>query len=366
MPNDMLIAEPFSVAGYDLPNRIVMPPLVIWKAGRDGTVTEAHREHYGQSVGPGLMIVEATAVSTEGRLAAEQLGIWTDGQVAGLSGLADIIHGSGAIAGIQIHHAGGKATLEHTYGEAPLVPSLTNGAPAGATEMSQADIERVLEAFVGGTCRAAAAGFDYVELHGAHGYLMSQFLSPGTNRRVDRWGGSLPNRMRFILEAYRRCVKAADGRLLVGIRLGLADGKPGGITPDDGLAVARELAALGCPLIHVSHGGGRPEEVVPAGSRFSAFMHLAGLVKSEVPVSVIGVGSVYTPEQAENVLREGMADLVAVGRGILADPGWAVKALEGRAGDIEPCVDCKPLCFHSRAEDASRCPARRRLVARGA
>jgi 2,4-dienoyl-CoA reductase-like NADH-dependent reductase (Old Yellow Enzyme family) len=362
----MLLSEPFSVAGYDLPNRIVMPPLVIWRAGRNGLVTDAHLEHYDRSAGPGLMIVEATTVSPEGRLAATQLGIWGDEQVEGLADLARIIHQTGAIAGIQIHHAGAKATLEITYGEPPLVPSLTERSPEGAQEMTEDDIERTIEAFAAATRRAVSAGFDYVELHGAHGYLMSQFLSGTANTRTDEWGGSLANRMRFILETYRRCVVAAEGQLLVGIRLGLADGRPGSIAPEDGLAVARELAALDCPLIHVSHGGGMPAEVVPEGSPYSAFLHLAAMVKAEVPVAVIGVGSVYTPEMAEQVLREGMADLVAVGRGILADPSWAVKAVEGREDEIERCVDCKPRCFHFKAEEAAKCPARRRLAKREA
>lgn len=362
MNNESLILSPFSVVGLTLPNRIVMPPLVIWKAGEDGRVTPSHRDWYEQAIGPGLMIVEATAVSPEGRLAASQLGIWSDEHVDGLAELARVIHGSGAMAGIQIHHAGSKATLKHTYGEAPLVPSLTEASPEGAREMTDDDIARTLAAFVTGTERAIRAGFDYIELHGAHGFLMSQFLSPNSNLRRDRWGGSLANRMRFTLEAYRMAREAARGRAAVGIRLGLADGKPGGIEPEDGLAVARELTALGCPILHISHAGGRPEAVVPENSPFSVTMHLAGLVKSSIPVTVIGVGGIFTPVQAEAALTAGLADLVAVGRGTLADPGWADKVVAGRTDDIELCVDCQPRCFHFR--EPEKCPARRRLAVR--
>ncbi|MCK4514422.1 MAG: hypothetical protein KAU31_04145 [Spirochaetaceae bacterium] len=362
MNNERLISSPFSVAGLTLPNRIVMPPLVIWKAGQEGYVTPDHRQHYGNSIGPGLMIVEATAVSPEGRLAGSQLGIWSDEHVSELAKLARLIHSSGAMAGIQIHHAGSKATLKHTYGEAPLVPSLTDASPQGAREMTGDDIARILDAFAAGTERAIRAGFDYIEVHGAHGYLMSQFLSPRTNRRQDRWGGSLANRMRFTLEAYRITREVARDRAAVGVRLGLADGKPGGIGPDDGLAVARELTALGCPILHISHAGSRPVGVVPDGSPFSATMHLAGLVKASVPVTVIGVGGILTPAQAEAALTAGHADLVAVGRGILADPEWAEKVVTGRTEEIELCVDCQPLCFHFR--EPEKCPARRRLAAR--
>ena len=362
MNNERLISSPFSVAGLTLPNRIVMPPLVIWKAGEDGYVAPDHRQHYGNSIGPGLMIVEATAVSPEGRLAGSQLGIWSDEHVDGLAELARLVHSSGAMAGIQINHAGSKATLKHTYGEAPLVPSLTDASPEGAQELTADDIARLLAAFVAGTERAIEAGFDYIELHGAHGYLMSQFLSPNSNLRQDRWGGSLANRMRFTLEAYRMAQDIAGNRAAIGVRLGLADGKPGGIEPDDGLAVARELTALGCPILHISHAGGNPESVVPDDSPFSPTMHLAGLVKSSIPVTVIGVGGIFTPAQAEAALAAGHADLVAVGRGILADPGWAEKAVADRADDIELCVDCQPRCFHF--SEPEKCPARRRLTAR--
>lgn len=354
------MSAPYSVAGLTLPNRIVMPPLVTWKAGEDGYVTPSHREHYGNSIGPGLMIVEATTVSPEGRLAASQLGIWSDEHIDGLSELALLIHASGAMAGIQIHHAGGAATLKHTYGDAPLVPSLTSASPAGAREMTADDIDRILTAFGTATERAIRAGFNYVELHGAHGYLMSQFFSPKKNLRRDRWGGSLTNRMRFTLEAYRTASRVANGRAAVAVRLGLADGTPGGIGPEDGLALARELAALGCPILHISHAGSRPVGVVPDGSPFAATMHLAGLVKSSVPVTVIGVGNIFSPAQADAAIAAGHANLVAVGRGILADPGWAKKVVTDREDEIELCVDCQPMCFHFR--EPEKCPARRRLA----
>lgn len=363
MQNGSLLMSSYSVAGLNLPNRIVLPPLVIWRSDESGAVNDSHREHYGRAVGPGLMIVEATTVSPEGRLAATQLGLWSDDHVGGLSDLAEIIHASGAMAGIQIHHAGNKAKLKHTYGEAPLVPSVIETSPDGAREMTENDIERVLEAFVAAVNRAIAAGFDYLELHGAHGYLMSQFLSPLQNHRTDTWGGSLENRMRFTLEAYRRAKDAANGRAVVGVRLGIADGKPGGIIPEDGTELARELVAEGCQILHVSHGGGMPPEVIPAGSQFSATMHLAGMVKAGVPATVIGVGGISTPDQAEDALREGLADLTAVGRAMLADPGWAQKAIDGNAGEIERCIDCKPRCFHFR--EPHRCPARAKLEKRG-
>jgi 2,4-dienoyl-CoA reductase-like NADH-dependent reductase (Old Yellow Enzyme family) len=358
-----MLASSFSVAGLNLPNRIVMPPLVIWKSDETGLVLDAHRAHYEATLGPGLMVVEATAVSPEGRLAASQLGIWSDEHVSGLSDLAQIIHRSGAMAGIQIHHAGSKSTLKHTCGLPPLVVSLDESSPEGAVELTEPDIIRIAHAFADAAVRAERAGFDYVELHAAHGYLMSQFLSARANARRDAWGGSLDNRMKFILDTYRLSREAVGDQTVIAVRLGLSDGRADGITPQDGIAVARELTALGCPILNISHGGGSVSQLVPSGFPYSGTIHLASLVKDVVATTVIGVGEIFTADQAEAVLKSGVADLVAAGRALLADPGWADKIVSGREAEIEQCVDCRPRCFHFKEPEA--CPARIRLARDG-
>ncbi|MFW6212188.1 MAG: hypothetical protein ACOC8L_04760 [Spirochaetota bacterium] len=355
------INDPLTIDSLTIPNRIVMPPLVIWKADESGQVTSDHLAHYERSAGPGLVIVEATAVSPEGRLARTQLGLWSDEQVAGMQNLVEIIHRSGAVAAIQLHHAGEKASLEKTYGLAPLVPSLRDGSPEGAREVTEADIEAILEAFAAAAERAQRAGFDLVELHGAHGYLISQFLSPEKNQRTDRWGGSLENRLRFLVEALRR-VRAKDPTMPVTVRLGLAADAGTSLPLEEGLAAGRAAVDEGCRLLDISNAGGSVSATDP-DSFFTPTMQLAAVAKRELGVPVIGVNGVKLPEQAQAVLDTRTADLVAVGRGILADPGWAAKALADDPNEIEYCVDCKPRCFHFTQPE--KCPARHRLAARG-
>jgi len=301
-------------------------------------------------------------VSPEGRLARTQLGLWDDSQVPAMAQLVEVIHRGGAVAAIQLHHAGDKASLEKTYGLAPLVPSLREGSPEGAREMTEADIEATLGAFAAAGERAAQAGFDLLELHGAHGYLISQFLSPAKNLRTDRWGGTPENRRRFLVEALRRVRSKVPG-MPITVRLGLAADAGTTLTLDEGLAAGRAAVAEGCALLDISNAGG-PLAAIDPSSFFTPTMQLAAAAKRELGVPVIGVNGIKLPEQAQAVLDTGTADLIAVGRGILADPGWAAKAIADEPNDIEYCVDCKPRCFHFT--EPEKCPARRRLAARGA
>ena len=357
-----LLLSPCSVAGLNVPNRIVMPPLVIWQSGLDGLVTDEHLAHYRRSTGPGMVIVEATAVSPEGRLAATQIGAWHDGQTEGLGRLAAEIHRAGAVAGIQIHHAGGRTSPEKNGNLPILVPSRTPGTPTNACELTDADIHAILEAFVAAARRCVAAGFDLIEIHGAHGYLGSQFLAPSSNLRTDRWGGTLENRCRFLLECVRMVRTAvADEkvpRVITAVRLGAADGAEPVLSVEEGCAAARLLVDAGAELLHVSHAGSMP--ALPPDARWSATMELAGAVRRslDAAVPVIGVGGIKTPAEAEAALGGGVCDLVAVGRGILADPAWAAKCRAGQADRIDRCIDCKPRCFHFT--EPEKCPPRRK------
>lgn len=347
---------PIVAAGLQIKNRLVMPPLVIFKAGEDGSVTHAIREHYEACRGFGLTVVEATCVSPEGRLAKHQLGLFGDDHIPGMTGLAKIIHQSGSAAAVQIHHAGRQTNPENTFGLPLLAPSPVNPGGTEPLAMMSADIERVQQDFVAAARRAARAGFDAVEIHAAHGYLISQFLSPAANHRQDQWGGSLENRARFLRETVRRVQEAVGKEMLVYCRLGVADASPDGLALEDGLAVAGMLQADGVPLLHISNGIGLPEGLKPESFPWSGRLWLGVRVRQEVEVPVIGVGGIRTPAEAEAILAGRLVDLVAVGRGVLADPAWAEKALGGRGDSIELCRQCR-LCHHYRA--AERCPARR-------
>lgn len=348
------LLAPLQIDRLTLPNRIVMPPMVTFLAEDYGLVTGAHLEHYRRSAGPGLVIVEGTAVLPEGRICRRQLGIYGDRQIEGLARLAGIIHESGAIAGIQIHHAGATAlveTLHRTWRDyASILFRLLK------QQVMVAGLVRIREAFGAAARRAAEAGFDIIEIHGAHGYLFSQFLSPSKNRRMDRYGGCLENRRRLLLEVFRTVSREIAGSALTTCRLGIADGGRRGLALSDGLSTASALEREGALLLDVSHGSGIPASVQPEGSPYSGRLHLAHQARRVVGVPVIGGGGILHPDLAEQALRDGMADLIYVGRGILADPAWARKTIEGRPDAIIPCRGCR-YCRHFT--DAAGCPARR-------
>jgi len=360
-----LLLSTFDIGHITLSNRIVMPPMVIWAAAEDAMVNQAQLDHYRASAGAGLCIVEATVVSPEGRLAATQLGAFDDAQVEGLRLLAEAVRAGGSVPGIQLHHAGAKTTHAKNYGLPILAPSVIEDAPDGTSALDEDEIFRIIRDFADAAERVADAGFQYIELHGAHGYLGSQFLSPARNRRSDSWGGNLEGRTRFLIEITSAVKQRLSGRAqppVLGMRLGVADGEPGGVALSEGLQAAQMVVAAGVELLHLSHGGTLPE-LDHAESRWSPTMRLAEAVRPYVSVPVIGVGEIRTPDDAEDALSLGAADLVAVGRGLLADPGWARKVAASQAETIETCQDCKPKCFHF--SEPGKCPARRNLRTRG-
>ncbi len=368
-----LLTSEFTGATLSTPNRVVLPPLVSWLSGEGGSVRDRHIEHYHGLRGPGLMIVEATAVAPEGRLAATQLGAFSDAQLEGLTQLAETLSADGAVPGIQLHHAGGKTTPEKNYRHSIPVPSIMPDSPEGAYELDEAEIRRIIEAFAAAAERVARAGFRYVELHGAHGYLGTQFLSRALNHRRDRWGGDVVARARFLteltahvrarLESVRGELGTHDHPLVLGMRLGLTDGTADGLPLADGLAAAEAVCDAGVQVLHISHAGGSLAALDP-DSRWAPTLQAAARVRRELGdrVPVIGVGELFEPSQAERALQFGMADLTAIGRGLLADPGWAVKTLTGRDNEIERCHECRPKCYHYT--EPQRCPARKRLEAR--
>ena len=351
----MLLSKPIAVGRLRLRNRIVLPPLVAWAAREDGIVSEYNLKHYATFQDVGLVVVEATAVSPEGRLSQRQIGAFDDGHLAGLTKLADVIHATGAVAAIQLHHAGGSTNLQNTFGLPLWAPSAVTRGKDLPQELTQGEIRRIIADFVAAAKRVVQAGFDAIELHGAHGYLVSQFLSPALNRREDEYGGSLANRARFALELFRAVQDAVGNECLVYMRLGVADGIADGLTIEEGQQVARWLGDAGMELLNISSGVGGAPAAIDANSQWSSIMQLAGAVKAVVDVPVIGVNGIKHPEQAEQALAEGVADLIAVGRAMLADPLWAKKALQEEHDQISLCRGC-PRCGHYK--HPFTCPAR--------
>ena len=318
---------PFETNGLHLKNRIVMPPMANNLCGEDGAVTGALRDHYARRAEKevALLIVEHSYVLPSGRAHRKQLGIHDDAMVPGLSTLAQTVHALGARVGIQITHAGSN-TGPDILGEAPLAPSavphpVREGA-ATPRELTAAGLAAVREAFAAAARRALEAGFDVVEVHGAHGYLLNQFFSPLTNRRDDEYGGSLENRLRFPCEVIA-AVRAALGRdCCLFYRFGADDQLPGGVTVAEAQKAAPLLKEAGVDVLDLS--GGLCGAARKTGEGF--FLYLAEALKPAAGMPVMVTGGLGDPRLADRVIREGTADLVGVGRALLADPDWAVKA----------------------------------------
>jgi len=316
------LLDPLEVKGLILKNRIVMPPMHTGLATTEGAVTDDLIEHYvKRSKALGLLIVEHSYVSLGGRAGERQLGIHDDDLVPELQKLSSSIHATGTPAVIQINHAGRHADVEIT-GTQPVAPS----SSGNARKLRGEEIEALTEAFALGAERAMRAGFDGVEVHGAHGFLLNQFFSPLTNRRRDKYGGSLENRMRFPLEVVERVRGKVGGRLLL-YRLGSDDLDPAGTQIEDSQRFAVRLEEAGVDVMDVSGGlcGSRPDQFQ---NRQGYFILQAKRIKKVIDIPVIGVGGITEPEYADKLIQEGQVDLVAVGRMLLKDPSWAIKAIK--------------------------------------
>lgn len=349
-----LLLTPIQIGNLTIPNRIVMPPMGIYQAGDDGLANQAHYDHYKNSSGPGLVIVESSAVLPDAKVSNRQLGIYSDRHIEGLAKLAQIIKANGAIAGIQLVHAGAsgsKVQFKNKYHKyAAILFHLIK------QQLMISELDRIRNAFRDAARRAVEAGYDVIELHSAHNKLFSQFLSPLFNWRIDRYGGSIENRRRLLLDVYQAVKQEVAGRALITCRLGIVDKSSRGLSFSDGISTASILEKEGMELLDVSYGSGIPNHVQPYGSQYSESLHLARKAKSELKIPVIGGGGIRHPDLAEQALQDKMADLVFVGRGLLADPAWARKAIKGKPESIVPCKKCKKCFFYS---DASLCPARR-------
>jgi 2,4-dienoyl-CoA reductase-like NADH-dependent reductase (Old Yellow Enzyme family) len=336
----------FRLRDLTLPNRIVVSPMCQYSAA-DGRATDWHLLHLGQMAlsGAGLLVVEATAVEARGRITPGCVGLYDDATEAALARVLAVIRPVAAMPiAIQLSHAGRKASSGRPWEGGSLIAPADGGwigvAPSALPHrpdepppaaLDRSGLDGVREAFVQATRRAARLGFDAIELHGAHGYLLHQFLSPISNRRTDAWGGSLENRMRFPLEVFEAVRAEWPAGKPLGVRVSATDWVDGGWDPDQTVAFAQALADRGCDWIDVSSGGVSPAQRIVPSPGYQ--VPLARRVREAVGIPVIAVGLITEPSQAQAVVTEGHADLVALGRALLWNPRWpwhAAAALGGR------------------------------------
>ncbi|PLR76409.1 NADPH dehydrogenase NamA [Bacillus sp. V3-13] len=323
--------SPYTVKDVTFKNRIVMAPMCMYSCfNEDGLVTNWHRTHYAsRAVGQvGLIILEATAVTAQGRISPQDLGIWSDDHIEGLKELTGLIKEHGAKAGIQIAHAGRKATIDGEIIAPSAIPF--NEKSKTPKEMTKGEIAGTIEAFRLGAERAKKAGFDVIEIHGAHGYLINEFLSPLSNQRNDEYGGSAENRYRFLREVIDAVKTVWDGPLFV--RVSASDYHEEGLNVDDYVMFSKWMKEQGIDLIDVSSGA-----LVPASIKaFPGYqVPFADKIKHEADIPTGAVGLITTGIQAEEILQNNRADLIILARALLRDPYWPRTAARELGVDIE-------------------------------
>jgi 2,4-dienoyl-CoA reductase-like NADH-dependent reductase (Old Yellow Enzyme family) len=317
------------IKGLSLKNRIVMPPMATSMGTEDGEVTDRHIKHYTTRArgGVGLIIIEHTYVSEDGKLSRGQTGLYDDRLIPGLKRLVEAIHTEGAKAIIQLNH-GGARTPRNITGKQPAGPwniMLPRSAEAPRS-LTIPEIETIVMNFGNAAYRAVEAGFDSVELHGAHGFLLCQFLSPYKNERNDEYGGDLARRLLFPTKVIKEVKIRLGKNMPLFYRFGADDMVEGGLTREEGKLAAQHLQQAGVDVLDVSGGMGGA-----GGDRFAEqgyFVPLAEGIKKVVKVPVIGVGNITEPEYADRVIREGKVDLVALGRKLLSDPEFPTQAAQ--------------------------------------
>lgn len=328
---------PLALRGVTLRNRIAMSPMCMYSAGEDGIATDFHLAHLAaRATGSvGLIITEATAVEARGRISTNDLGLWADAQVEPLARVVRLCKSQGAMTCTQLAHAGRKAWTP-TKGAGPFPSVAPSAIPFDADwvvphELSRAELDAIMSAYRAAAQRAVRADFDAIEVHAAHGYFLHQFLSPISNRRTDEYGGSLENRARMLLRVVDtvRAVLPESQPLLV--RLSSTDWIEGGLTLDDQVQVARWLKAHGVDLVDCSSGGSTPQ-LPPVGPGYQ--VPFAERIRREAGIATMAVGLITTPELAEEIVRNGRADVVAMGRELLRNPCWPLHAARALGYDI--------------------------------
>lgn len=329
---------PIKLRLLEIRNRIFVSPMCQYSS-TDGQPNEWHMVHLGSRAvgGAGLVMVEATAIAPEGRISPWDCGLWSDTQAEAFAPVARFISEQGAVPAIQIGHAGRKASTDAPWrggnylmpedgGWRPVAPSpipFREGLPAPSV-LTETDLEDLDDAFVEAAVRAQSAGFQVIEVHMAHGYLLHQFLSPLSNQRQDGYGGSLENRLRFPLRVAERVRSVWPEHLPVMVRISATDWVEGGWDLEQSLVLCRDLAALGIDLIDCSSGGLVADAVIPAGPGFQVPM--AARIREQIGVATGAVGLITEPVQAEQIVATGQADVVSLARELLRHPYWPLQA----------------------------------------
>ncbi len=349
--NFQLLFSPIKIGTMEVANRFVVPPMGTNLANPDGTVSEeliAYWEARAKG-GWGLLIVEIAGVDPLAKAIPNQLGLWDDKFIPGFKKLVDAVHRYGVKIAVQIHHAGRQTSSAILGGEQPVAPSavpcfITREIPR---ELSTEEVYQLIEKFGDAAARAREAGFDAVEIHGAHGYLVAQFMSQHTNKRVDEFGGSLYNRMRFPVEVIRNVRRKVGGSFPIIFRMSADEKVVDGRNIEESAAVAAIVENAGIDALHVSVGvyASMPYIVPPPDVAPGFNLSNAGEIKKAVSVPVIAVGRINDPVLAEQAIRTGKTDLLAWGRQSLADPELPNKVAAGRIEEISPCISCNQGCI---------------------
>jgi 2,4-dienoyl-CoA reductase-like NADH-dependent reductase (Old Yellow Enzyme family) len=339
--------SPFQLAGVTFSNRVFVSPMCQYSS-EDGFSNDWHLVHLGSRAvgGAGLVMTEAAAVVAEGRITPQDLGLWKDDHIPGLKRIVGFLHSQGVHAGVQLAHAGRKASMARpwaaeqrclTPGEGGwqnvMAPSAVPfaGNFAQPVELDLAGMQNITKAFVRATVRALEAGFDLIELHAAHGYLLHEFLSPLSNRRTDEYGGSFENRIRLVVEVVDAIHAVLPAELPLLVRISATDWAAGGWDIDESVALAKVFKAHSVDLVDVSSGGMTPSAVMPIGPGYQT--SFAERIRREAQIPTGAVGMITGADQAEHILRTGQADVVLLARELLREPYWPLHAAS-KLGDV--------------------------------
>jgi 2,4-dienoyl-CoA reductase-like NADH-dependent reductase (Old Yellow Enzyme family)/thioredoxin reductase len=349
------LCSPGRIGSLDLKNRIVKAPQSTGMSNMDGSVSDRLIRYYQEQArgGSGLIVVEYAYVDKIASKSAHcQLGICDNEHIPGLAWLAETIQDEGSVAGIQIEHCGRQkflGTKPIKSASASTWPALFRrvGADAVPEALTPGEIRDLVEAFGDAAIRAVSAGFQLIEIHGAHGYLITNFLSPHTNKRTDIYGGSLENRMRFLVEIVENIRGKIGPGFPLTVRLSGTDYEPDGFGIEETIEVSQKMEHLGLDAIHVSGGDHHQmiHQVSPMMVERAHNVWAAEAIKNEIGIPVIASGSITTPDLAESIIRDGLGDFVGLGRPLWADPYFPIKAAEDRPEDIRPCIRCNEGCL---------------------
>lgn len=342
-----LLYSPLQIRGLSIPNRITMSPMCQYSS-EDGMANDWHLVHLGSRAvgGAGLIFTEAAAVLPEGRISPDDLGIWDDKHIAPLKRITSFIRENNSVSGIQLAHAGRKASTAAPWHGDRQVDAKNRGwqtvAPSpipfdsndiAPKEMTIKEIEEVIEAFAAATEKSIEAGFDIIEIHAAHGYLLNQFISPLTNKRKDRYGGSFKNRLRFLVEVTQTIREIIPDEMPLFVRISATEWAEGGHNINDSVEVAKLLKENGVDLIDCSSGAVVKEQKIDVEKHFQ--VPLAAKIRKEADILTGAVGLITNPDDAENILKANKADLIFMGRELLRNPYFALMEADKLASDIE-------------------------------